>query len=62
MKEHIGVGVMSTRNSSVNSSMKEFNNCGSGSGSGGNTSISGINSNNNNPSNTKMTREEKRNQ
>ena len=59
MKEHIGVGVMSTRNSSVNSSMKEFNNCGSG--SGGNTSISGINSNNNNPSNTKMTREEKRN-
>ena len=56
MKEHIGVGVMSTRNSSVNSSMKEFNNC----GGGGNTSISGINSNNSN-NNTKMTREEKRN-
>ena len=48
MKEHIGV--MSTRNSSVNSSMKEFNNC-------NNT----ITNNNNNNNNSKMTREEKRN-
>ena len=49
MKEHIGV--LSTRNSSLNSSMKEFSVCNGNNNSG--------NSNSNNS--TKMTREEKRN-